>query len=88
MPFRSDGNGKLVLTGPYAEYRQLYVLHEARGWVGYHWLERTPADGGVEIRLEPACHVYGQLMSTGLGSDNLYRVFRITYIALRLADSA
>lgn len=65
-PFRSDSNGKVVLTGPHAGYRQFYVLHEALGWVGYRRLEQTPADREVEIRLEPACNVYGRLTSSDL----------------------
>jgi thiol-disulfide isomerase/thioredoxin len=68
-PFRSDSDGQVVLTGDYVKLRQFYASYEARGWVGYAALNRAPDDGIAEVRLEPACHVYGRLGSSA--SDDL-----------------
>lgn len=64
-PFRSDGNGKVILTGRDASYREFYAQHEARGLVGFCEVGLEDIKREVKLKLEPACHVYGRLTSSG-----------------------
>lgn len=65
-PYYSDALGQITLTGEDAEHRNFYALYESRGWVGYKQVLEGSAGGRVDIRLEPACRVHGQLTSRGL----------------------
>lgn len=65
-PFYSDSDGLIELTGADAEHRNFYVQHESRGWVGYKQVLEGSTGSRVDIRLEAACRVYGQLVSRGL----------------------
>lgn len=65
-PFRSDENGMVVLTSKDAAYREFYGIHEARGLVGFLDVKLENPKGVIELKLEPACHVYGKLTSVGL----------------------
>ena len=67
-PFSSDANGDIPLVGQDAAYRNFYVSYPAQGWVGYRQLLEGSASGRVEVRLEPACHVHGQITSSGFDS--------------------
>ena len=67
-PFSSDASGDIPLAGQDAAYRNFYVSYPAQGWVGYRQLLEGGASGRVEVRLEPACHVHGQLTSSGFDS--------------------
>ncbi|UCD49108.1 MAG: TlpA family protein disulfide reductase [Phycisphaerales bacterium] len=65
-PFRSDAEGQVVLTGEDTEFRHFYAQYLPAGWVGYRRLLEGSSSGRVVLRVEPACHVHGQLTSTGL----------------------
>lgn len=65
-PFRSDAEGLVTLVGEDAEHRDFYILFESRGWVGYKHVLEGSTGSRVEIRLEPACRVHGQLTSPGM----------------------
>lgn len=62
-PFRSDENGRVVLTGADTVFRQFYVLHEGRALVGWRAVEAGLAKRELTIMLEPACRVHGRLTS-------------------------
>lgn len=62
-PFRSDSDGHVVLTGDDMEFRNFYAEYPAGGLVGYRRLQDGSASGRVVVRMEPACHVHGQLTS-------------------------
>lgn len=64
-PFYSDAQGYVTLEDEDAEYRNFYALSESRGWVGYKQVLEGSTGSRVDIRLEPACRVYGQLTSRG-----------------------
>ena len=64
-PFVSDAQGQITLTGDDADHRNFYALYESRGWVGYKQVLEGSAGSRVDIRLEPACRVHGQLASRG-----------------------
>jgi thiol-disulfide isomerase/thioredoxin len=65
-PFSSDADGQVVLTGEDTEFRHFYAQYLPAGWVGYRRLLEGSSSGRVVLRMEPACHVYGRLTSTGL----------------------
>ncbi len=65
-PFSSDADGQVALTGEDTEFRHFYAQYPSAGWVGYRRLQEGSASGRVIVRMEPACHVYGQLTSSGL----------------------
>lgn len=67
-PYSSDAQGQVVLKGPDAAYRNFYVSYPAQGWVGYRQVLEGSAGSRVTIRLEPACHVHGQVTSTSFES--------------------
>lgn len=64
-PFYSDTEGLIELTDADAEHRNFYVQYEPRGWVGYKQVLEGSTGSRVDIRLEPACRVHGQLTSSG-----------------------
>jgi len=64
-PFVSDSEGQIVLSGDDAEFRHFYAQYAPRGLVAYRRLQEGSASGRVIVRMEPACHVHGQLTSTG-----------------------
>ena len=64
-PFCSDAHGQITLVDEEAEYRNFYALYEARGWVGYKQVLEGSTGSRVDIRLEPACRVHGELTSRG-----------------------
>ncbi|HNY80232.1 MAG: TlpA disulfide reductase family protein [Sedimentisphaerales bacterium] len=64
-PFVSDAQGQITLTGEDADHRNFYALYESRGWAGYKQVLEGSTGSRVDIRLEPACRVHGQLTSRG-----------------------
>jgi len=64
-PSRSDAEGKVLLTGTEASYREYFAWHEGRGLVGFADIPRERQGREVELRLQPACHVYGEITSKG-----------------------
>jgi thiol-disulfide isomerase/thioredoxin len=65
-PFSSDADGQVALTGEDMEFRNFYAQYPSAGWVGYRRLQEGSASGRVIVRMEPACHVHGQLTSSSL----------------------
>jgi len=63
-PLTSDADGQITLTGEDTEFRHFYAQYAPAGWVGYRRLQEGSASGRVIVRMEPACHVHGQLTST------------------------
>ena len=64
-PWRSDAEGQVLLTGAEASYREYFAWHEGRGLVGFVDIPPERPSPEVELRLEPACQVYGTVTSKG-----------------------
>ena len=62
-PFHSDSEGRVALKGDDMEFRNFYAEYAAGGLVGYRRLQDGSASRRVIVRMEPACHVHGQLTS-------------------------
>lgn len=67
-PFLSDSDGRIVLTGEDTEFRHFYALYAPGGLVGHRRLQEGSASGRIIVRMEPACHVHGQLTSKNFDS--------------------
>lgn len=68
-PFLSDADGQVLLSGEDTEFRHFYAQYAPGGLVGYRRLQEGSASGRIIVRMEPACHVHGQLTSSSF--DNL-----------------
>jgi beta-lactamase regulating signal transducer with metallopeptidase domain/thiol-disulfide isomerase/thioredoxin len=71
-PQTSDERGRVILREdqtPDARTRAFYIVHEDRRLVAFQELSAESTGKGIQVRLEPACHVHGRL-----GSEDLQRI--------------
>ena len=71
-PQTSDERGRVILREdqtPDPRTRAFYIVHEDSRLVAFQELSAESTGKGIQVRLEPACHVHGRL-----GSEDLQRI--------------